>query len=341
MTNVEMPSDIGPASTSESLLEKEWKLFFNRVYTSFFKRDIDNLSLENDCRQIQKYFLNSPYETMEVVNNVGGLKFSYFIVIFLNCYYFPYYTESILPKSPKTRKIDHQEAFFTFNEFFHKYFSDDTKRPSKYQKKFIELIISILKRLGKPNHIIFIQTPDLKKFSILTKEYIEAWRIFAYNLQDESAIGFEKAYYLLKRLSESNPKGIPIHSKSLVFSLLFLCRYYALAISEVDYKALEPNTTNPLMISFLLKLLYSHGDPELLFSVCRSRSIDDESFRYLKTETCVAFILEEYKFGNNPHQGSLVNGILEVFKIYLKLAQYKSHQKPYQERKNHLRRQIW
>jgi hypothetical protein len=186
-------SSMTPSSTSESLSEKEMELFFEKIYSSFFKRDLEKLSSESDFNQIEEYFLNFPYETMETVNNVGGLEFAHFIARLLNCYYYPHYTENILPESLKTRKIDLQDAFTTFNEFIRKYFFEcfTPKRPAEPTKRLLELIILILKRLGTlrqsvstlnppteigPDKRIRIYAPGLKEFDILTKDYIEAWK---------------------------------------------------------------------------------------------------------------------------------------------------------------------
>jgi hypothetical protein len=330
--SVEVSYDIIP--TSKILFKKELKLFFDRFHLSFFNRDEEKLSWEKDYHRIEQYFQISPYMTMEAVNNVGGLEFSYFIVTLLNSLHYCFYMDIYLPTFMETRKIDHQEAFTTFTQFIYKYLRNH--HTAKYQKKFLELIILILKRLGKPDNIIFIETPSLEKFGILTEEYLEAWKRFEYDLQDDSVIGFEMALYQLRNLSKGNPEGIPTQSKSKIFSLLLLCEYYSLVIDKIDFNFFEPRSAEPLMLSFLLRFLYFSTGPEDLFTLCKSKEIDRQCLYHIRKKTKVKYFLEKYKFENSSHQASLVNEIFKdpllqkwdlwMFKIYLILVQFKSHQ---------------
>lgn len=116
----------------------------------------------------------------------------------------------------------------------------DIKRTAEYSQGFISLIISILKRVDYSDKKVELCPFNFFQEKIATNEYIDALVKFAYILEDDSVQGFEKAFYLLKGLSRRYPDGIPIKSKSRIYSLLFACSHYAWAIIAFDYEFLEP-----------------------------------------------------------------------------------------------------
>jgi hypothetical protein len=322
---------MGTSSTSASLLE-ELKSLFKGFYSSFADKDFDKLSSRTDFDQVQEHFKKFPYETIEAVGNAGNLEFTCFILRLLDCCYYPYYTSTIIPESLEARKIDQRDVFTLFDNLIRKCFSREIKWPADYLARFINLIVSILETMEFPDEHTIVNVSFLKNSSISFTDYCFAWRIFARNLRNESVARFKGLSYLLRNLSERNPKGIPGQYKSFVFSLFFLGSYYARVIFQFDYKSLEPKTANPLVISLLLRFQFIYTEPDALFSFCRSNEIDNESLKFLKTETKIADILKVYKFESRPNQKSLVKKIfldikgrdrnLWLFKLYLTLMRF-------------------
>jgi hypothetical protein len=334
-------------------LKEELESFFSGIHSSFLHKSFKKLASENDCTNVEElvsdYYGNFPYETMEAVNNIGDLEFMYFIVRVLFFSYYPHFKAPIRLQDLEVRKIDSANAFDSLFYLTSKYFrcSNNQRRDTEYHQKFLNLITLILWRMDCSHRIIIIpdtQFLGLKEFSISAKDLIDTLGKFSHsldtafpmenaggefvrNLETESAIGFEKAYYSLRTLPLKYSKD-----KNRILSLIFTCIYYALVIFEVGFKSMEPKTVNPKMLIFLLRLHYLHTAPRQLFSLCRSNEIDYDCLEFFRTKTIIAILLKKYKFESNPHQNSLANKMFEgletnegniwLFKVYLALIQF-------------------
>ena len=117
-------------------------------------------------------------------------------------------------------------------------------------KEAILEILSILKRVSCSSSANVQITYHWNRFfseEMSTKVFIYSYTHFIEGLEEDSVIGFEKAYYKLKHLSSYHKGVIPSQedSKSRIFSLILLCAYYAKAIKSKIFAPLDSKTTDP------------------------------------------------------------------------------------------------
>jgi hypothetical protein len=309
--------------------KEEIPMFFSGIHSYFLKNDITNLTLVGDC-WMHRYYSSFPLETIEAVYDIGDLGFTHFILRLLYFSYYPYLKGEHLYKNIH-RKTNYTQTFRYFFKLLIKYLitRNNLLQTANYHQKFLELMALILWRVDYSHKAVNVDIIGLNDFPMSTKEFIDALRRYAYRLEDDSVMGFEKAYYSLRRQPLDFSKD-----KSKIFPLLLSCIHYASVIFEIGYKSMETKTADPLMLLFLLRVNYFLNQPEALFLHCRSNEIDEMTVLYFKTHK-LAEILGSTKFKTATHQRAIVGDILGelkdqelwMFEVYLRLAQFRSKQK--------------
>ena len=354
--------------------------FFSDLLDSFLFKNINEAAFKSDFRQAMKLFRKFPLQTLKVVNSLGSRDFIFFFAALISSDDFnrhltrsppgdilrgDEYIKSTLEALHKVIKniiecsLDPQRAEFidfTFSEP-HKVIGENIECSLKgsdliYRKEVILEILSMLKRASCSSSVEMFITFDWNCFFLVKmspKVFIHSYSHFIENLEDDSVIGFEKAYYKLKRLSIQYGGVIPSQedSKSRIISLFLLCAYYAKDIeskifapfelettdsyesetndyadsyeSETnDYAPLESETTDSTLLDpkttdpgalSFFLGLIHFNSLEKLFSSCGS--VDEEVAREFFDREDFRDLLYKYEFENHPHQHLLLSEILE------------------------------
>ena len=197
-----------------------------------------------------KLFKNFPLQTLKVVNSFGSRAFIFF---FASLIYFDRHGISITCFLPGDIQRADEHINFTFSEL-HKVIGKNIRNSLEgsdlnSSKEVILEVLSILKRVSCSSSVEIYSYYNWNSFTngtMSTKVFIYSYAHFIENLEDDSAIGFDKAYYKLKHLTRYHKGFIPSQedSKSRIFSLILLCAYYAEVIKSKIFAPLAPKTTD-------------------------------------------------------------------------------------------------
>jgi hypothetical protein len=293
---------------------------FNLIYSSFQNRDKKGIASVIDYNEIRKCYWKTPCKTLKAILDINNREISYFVLKILKSVCDSEYQKFIRPADQNKiiSKIFKALNRLITNSIIY------SRVNFGQQKRLFELIISLMKRTDYSDTIINIKPLLIKKFSITTKQLVDAFSRFVLTLEEETPGEFEKAYYQLIRLSK-RPKGdIPEEHgvKTRIYSLIFTCAYH----SHVDRITVDPERSNPLMMAFLLRFRSGNDVPAILFSECASESMRSKILQQIRKYPEIKKVFYKYGFEGHSHPKSLVPRIIEElgelswhFLIYLRL----------------------
>jgi hypothetical protein len=294
---------------------------FNFIYSSYQNKDKNGIASENDYNQIRKGYLEFPGETLEAIIEIGNIKMTYFVLKILKSVSYVGYKRM---KRPADRRKIISKIFVALNRLITALIMYSRVNFDK-QKRLFELIVSLMRRTDYSDTIITIMPLLIKRFTITTKHFVDAFSIFVRTLEDDSVGEFKKAYYQLKELSKRIKNGIPDEHgiKARIYSLIFTCSYHS-HFNRIDA---DPERSDPLMLAFLLWFRCKNDEPEYLFRECASGSMKSEILQEIRGYPEIEKILNKYGFEGHAPPGSLLSKIIAElgylswhFRVYLRLS---------------------
>jgi hypothetical protein len=326
--------DSGSGSVS-GFSKEQLEPFFCKLHDSFLSQSLFDPISEEVLLKLTFFTDHLPLETLKAIDNIHNREFSYF---FGKLKSYSTIRSNQRPFIPFTRHIEIHDAFILFNSILNQFL--DRNIDKKYAvpgwaQMITELIISILKQIDYSDKKIFMKIRGLKYALISTKDYINmlqtAVRLF--DPEADTARGFEYAFSLLRGLAIEFKGKIPTQPQERirVYSLLFVCDYYAISLYNFRPRSLEIETVDPLALSFLLRLRLYTDTERGLFFLCRSKNIVSDVMRKFDRFAKVKNFFSGY--GSDTFCKSLRIHCMEMgnaiweFRIHLRLAKFCSQTK--------------
>ena len=312
--------------------------FFSNLVDSLLYRNIYKAVSESDFNLAKKLLRDFPLQTLRVIRNFGSPIFSTFFAMIICARSFSYYKkqdfgllrQGVLQIEHTFSSFQYLHTFSSFQYLIEKNLKYDLGESDFIvRKKIIRIILSILRRVDCSSKKIYVDYKLFTSRSMSTKTFIRSYSYFVEELESDCVIGFENSYRRLKDLSKIHKGIIPPEGplRARILSIIFACAHYANCIERKGFEHLDPKTTDPGMLSFILGFQDKWKNTmEYHFRICGT--VRKENTELIPDFKAIKGLLDKYGFENHAHRRSLVQKILPMlndrqqwsFKVYLRLS---------------------
>jgi hypothetical protein len=285
------------------------------IQDTFHNRGRNGVISEIDYDTMRDYYGAYPVESLEAINDIGSGNISRLFIDLLRSRKYSKYNDKVQNFGVPIRNVDTNTTFVRFNNLLVDIFYNRVFLDRHEHVKLIKLVPAILRRINYSDYSITVDPFLLAEMSLSTKDYINSlWGVVRnLDLVEDPVKGFERAFYILRGLSLNYPGGIPPKAelRTKIYSLLFTCSYYSHLINLDNFKAIEPESTDPHLLAFLLRFRLYFRDAKSHFSSCGSINMVLEIIKEIEKFTKDNEVILAIRIKNNLNSDPYYQKIIE------------------------------
>jgi hypothetical protein len=253
--------------------------FFYYIYYKYVLQGPLEIFSNTEFIAIRDNFNSHLQECLEMVESIGNKEFSGLYIHMVLCENYEEY-QTKMAKTPLVN-LNVQKIFVLYNRLINEILYRTVKEYStrkeedRQKKRLIGLILSILKRVDYSHDtIISIEINYMSKAKCSTKLFNDCIEeaisfFFLYDNISGYSLAYKQLEYKTKLKAHFKSLSVSYEDSVSIYSLIFSCAYF----SNNDYILLDPETTRPLDLAFLLIFQLQNETPKGFFMQYKSDNL--------------------------------------------------------------------